>query len=85
MTRSIDQLVKDRILHKANRSTSIECVAYDSVPGLTLSDHRPVYGMYKISLKPGRDRWASCLSRSFEYCSTASCAKVPFHMKGVML
>nr|CAB3256240.1 72 kDa inositol polyphosphate 5-phosphatase [Phallusia mammillata] len=45
----------DRILHKPCRSTSITCHHYNSVSSVKHSDHRPVYGLFDVSLKPGRN------------------------------
>ncbi|KAF5285523.1 hypothetical protein FQR65_LT13221 [Abscondita terminalis] len=54
----------DRILYKqkANRRLSgqletvpLQCVIYDSVPSITTSDHKPVWGVFKGHLRPGLD------------------------------
>lgn len=45
----------DRILFKAKKKNSISCHHYDAVMNLRLSDHRPVYGLYEATIKPGRD------------------------------
>lgn len=36
-------------------SSSIECIAYDSVPSIVTSDHKPVWGLFKNSIQPGID------------------------------
>lgn len=36
-------------------SSSIECLTYCSVPSVCTSDHKPVWGLYKCSIRPGID------------------------------
>lgn len=54
----------DRILYKhktARRLSSqvevppLECIVYDSVPTITTSDHKPVWGVFKAHVRPGID------------------------------
>lgn len=45
----------DRILFKSKENDSICCSDYCSVSSIKHSDHRPVYGFFEVSLKPGRD------------------------------
>ncbi|XP_039269393.2 phosphatidylinositol polyphosphate 5-phosphatase type IV-like isoform X1 [Styela clava] len=45
----------DRILFKCKEHTVVNCGKYDSVTTLRKSDHRPVYGLFEVCLKPGRD------------------------------
>ncbi|XP_054282775.1 inositol polyphosphate 5-phosphatase E isoform X2 [Macrosteles quadrilineatus] len=49
----------DRILFRSRRhnteSTAVECVAYASVPEVCTSDHKPVWGLYKVPVRPGLD------------------------------
>jgi phosphatidylinositol-bisphosphatase len=33
----------------------IKCIAYDSVQSITSSDHKPVWALFKNSLRPGID------------------------------
>ncbi|XP_040572096.1 inositol polyphosphate 5-phosphatase E [Lepeophtheirus salmonis] len=44
----------DRILFKAT-NTSIKPLYYDSVQGVCTSDHKPVWGMWEVQLRPGKD------------------------------
>lgn len=54
----------DRILYK-HRSTRrlssqphippLQCLAYNSVPSITTSDHKPVWGLFKAHIRPGLD------------------------------
>nr|XP_037289217.1 phosphatidylinositol polyphosphate 5-phosphatase type IV-like [Rhipicephalus microplus] len=45
----------DRILYRSKRKGHIECILYDSIPLMQTSDHRPVYGLYEVVIRPGRD------------------------------
>ncbi|CAL8080155.1 unnamed protein product [Calicophoron daubneyi] len=45
----------DRILFTAKRNGDINCLAYDCVSSIQTSDHRPVYGSFLVSLRPGID------------------------------
>ncbi len=45
----------DRILYKHGRSTEVSALYYDSVGGVTSSDHKPVWGMWEVRLRPGND------------------------------
>lgn len=45
----------DRILFHCKKKHDISCTHYDAVMNLKKSDHRPVYGLYEVILKPGRD------------------------------
>jgi len=47
----------DRILWSANES--IKCTHYSSIDSLSLSDHKPVYGIYLITVKQRRGRGTS--------------------------
>lgn len=48
----------DRILYKCKRNGengTLECLEYTSVPSVCTSDHKPVWGLYKCSVRPGID------------------------------
>nr|XP_023027137.1 72 kDa inositol polyphosphate 5-phosphatase [Leptinotarsa decemlineata] len=54
----------DRILYKQKNSRRLsghlenpplQCLVYDSVPSITTSDHKPVWGVFKVHLRPGLD------------------------------
>ncbi|VVC45340.1 Endonuclease/exonuclease/phosphatase,Inositol polyphosphate-related phosphatase [Cinara cedri] len=57
----------DRILFKCGKqilpsptgsssiTSNIECLTYCSVPSVCTSDHKPVWGLYKCSIRPGID------------------------------
>jgi len=44
----------DRILFRSSNPTTIEYLDYNSVPKLRHSDHRPVYGMFSVVVKPAK-------------------------------
>ncbi|OWB67858.1 hypothetical protein B5S33_g4036 [[Candida] boidinii] len=41
----------DRILSKSTRKRILKQIAYDSIPEIKFSDHRPVYGIYKATVE----------------------------------
>ncbi|KAK6195875.1 hypothetical protein SNE40_001212 [Patella caerulea] len=45
----------DRILFRSKKKNHISCLHYDSVMSVMMSDHKPVYGIYQMAVKPGRD------------------------------
>ncbi|XP_018576609.1 inositol polyphosphate 5-phosphatase E isoform X2 [Anoplophora glabripennis] len=54
----------DRILYKQKstrrlsgqlETPPLRCLVYDSVPSITTSDHKPVWGVFKVHLRPGLD------------------------------
>ena len=45
----------DRILYKFHPSTKVKALYYDSVQNVTSSDHKPVWGMWEVKIRPGRD------------------------------
>ncbi|VDL94842.1 unnamed protein product [Schistocephalus solidus] len=52
----------DRILYRSKRKEDVKCIAYDSIPHVRCSDHRPVYAVFTVSLKSGRDNVISSLN-----------------------
>ncbi|CAH1787853.1 unnamed protein product [Owenia fusiformis] len=50
----------DRILYRSKKKHAISCLHYDSANSIKVSDHRPVYGLYEVSLKPGIDSIPLC-------------------------
>lgn len=47
-----------RVSHESNSSQKdgcIECLVYDSVPSICTSDHKPVWGVFKTTVRPGID------------------------------
>jgi len=45
----------DRILYKHSSSTPVRPLHYDSVQGVVTSDHKPVWGMFEVRIRPGKD------------------------------
>jgi hypothetical protein len=45
----------DRILYKHGSSTDVNPIHYDSVFDVTTSDHKPVWGIWEVKLRPGND------------------------------
>ncbi|CAC5398640.1 INPP5E [Mytilus coruscus] len=45
----------DRVLFHSKKKNGISCTHYDAVMNVKKSDHRPVYGLYDVILKAGRD------------------------------
>ncbi|XP_074106667.1 inositol-3-phosphate synthase isoform X2 [Cotesia typhae] len=39
----------------SNKDGNIECLVYDSVPSICTSDHKPVWGVFKTTVRPGID------------------------------
>ncbi|XP_078489158.1 phosphatidylinositol polyphosphate 5-phosphatase type IV [Ciona intestinalis] len=44
----------DRILHRSKTESDVTCLRYNSVQNIRSSDHRPVYAVYDVLLKPGQ-------------------------------
>lgn len=45
----------DRILYKHQTTTAVNPLHYDSVQEVTTSDHKPVWGMWEVKVRPGKD------------------------------
>lgn len=48
-------LLKDRVLFKSRHKGDICPMKYSSCTGIKTSDHRPVYGLFRVKVRPGRD------------------------------
>ncbi|GAB1607814.1 72 kDa inositol polyphosphate 5-phosphatase-like [Argonauta hians] len=48
----------DRILFRSRHKNCIVCTDYDSVMNVNLSDHKPVFAVFEVSIRPGRDTLA---------------------------
>ncbi|XP_012576630.1 PREDICTED: 72 kDa inositol polyphosphate 5-phosphatase [Condylura cristata] len=46
---------QDRVLYRSRHGDDICAVGYSSCPGVRTSDHRPVYGLFRVKVRPGRD------------------------------
>ena len=49
-------MFKDRILFRSRQKGIVSCSFYDSVKDIKMSDHRPVYGLYEVAIRPGVDK-----------------------------
>ena len=45
----------DRILYKHQSTTQVNPLHYDSVQDVTTSDHKPVWGIWEVKIKLGKD------------------------------
>lgn len=45
----------DRILFRSRQKNGISCLLYQSAFTIRDSDHKPVYGLYEVSVRPGMD------------------------------
>lgn len=45
----------DRVLYRSRHKGDICPVIYSSCPGIKTSDHRPVFGLFRVKVRPGRD------------------------------
>ncbi|XP_038601832.1 phosphatidylinositol polyphosphate 5-phosphatase type IV [Tachyglossus aculeatus] len=45
----------DRVVYRSRVKDDISPVKYSSCPGIKTSDHRPVFGLFRVKVKPGRD------------------------------
>ena len=44
----------DRILYKHQSTTQVNPLHYDSVQDVTTSDHKPVWGIWEVKIRPGK-------------------------------
>lgn len=53
----------DRILFRSKRQRHIQCLLYDWLPQLMSSDHKPVYCLFEVLVRPGHEQnMVSCLN-----------------------
>ncbi|KAI8518371.1 inositol polyphosphate 5-phosphatase [Branchiostoma belcheri] len=45
----------DRVLYKCKKAGDITPMHYSNVPSIKVSDHRPVYSVFEVKIRPGRD------------------------------
>ncbi|XP_015269681.1 PREDICTED: 72 kDa inositol polyphosphate 5-phosphatase isoform X2 [Gekko japonicus] len=45
----------DRVIFRCRNKGDIHAVKYSSCLGMKTSDHRPVYGLFRVKVRPGRD------------------------------
>lgn len=46
-------------MYRSRHQDDICPVKYSSCPGIKTSDHRPVYGLFRVKVRPGRDKSVS--------------------------
>lgn len=46
----------DRILFRSKRQRHIQCLIYDWLPQLLSSDHKPVYSLFEVLVRPGHEQ-----------------------------
>lgn len=52
-------LLQDRVVYRSRHKDDICPLRYSSCPGIKTSDHRPVYGLFRVKVRPGRDKSVS--------------------------
>ncbi|XP_039220110.1 phosphatidylinositol polyphosphate 5-phosphatase type IV isoform X2 [Crotalus tigris] len=45
----------DRVIYRSRHQHEIHAVKYSACFGIRTSDHRPVYGLFRVKVRPGRD------------------------------
>jgi len=45
----------DRVLYRCKRKDQVSCVVYDCAQRVKTSDHKPVYALMEVKVRPGRD------------------------------
>ncbi|XP_078238839.1 phosphatidylinositol polyphosphate 5-phosphatase type IV isoform X2 [Pogona vitticeps] len=45
----------DRVIYRSRHKDDIHAVKYSSCLAIKTSDHRPVYGLFRVKVRPGRD------------------------------
>ncbi|XP_022247210.1 72 kDa inositol polyphosphate 5-phosphatase-like [Limulus polyphemus] len=45
----------DRVLFRHKKNNTITCLLYDIAESITTSDHKPIYALFQVCVKPGRD------------------------------
>lgn len=54
--RPLEPSPQDRVMYRSRHRDDICPVKYSSCPGIRTSDHRPVYGLFRVRVRPGRDK-----------------------------
>lgn len=55
VTSSFSGLRRNSSLSSAEAASTVTCLAYDSVPSICSSDHKPVWALFTATLRPGTD------------------------------
>lgn len=56
----------DRVLYRSKRESQISALLYDWAPLIDSSDHKPVWALFEVELKPGRDSVARLNAGAFD-------------------
>ena len=48
---------QDRVLFRSKKKNSITCLHYDSVNAIKDSDHKPVFSLFEVNIRPGKDKY----------------------------
>lgn len=49
-------LPQDRVVFRSRYKDDIQAVKYSSCPVIKTSDHRPVFALFRVKVRPGRDK-----------------------------
>lgn len=49
--------LQDRVVFRSRYKDDIQAVKYSSCPVIRTSDHRPVFALFRVKVRPGRDKW----------------------------
>jgi len=49
--------LQDRILFRCRKKNTVACLCYNSAVTQRESDHKPVYAVFDVMLKPGTDTY----------------------------
>lgn len=55
----VGHFLQDRVMYRSRHKDDICPVKYSCCPGIRTSDHRPVYGLFRVKVRPGRDKSVS--------------------------
>jgi len=47
---------QDRVVYRSRYRDDIHAVKYSSCPVIKTSDHRPVFALFRVKVRPGRDK-----------------------------
>lgn len=48
--------LQDRVVFRSRYKDDIQAVKYSSCPVIKTSDHRPVFALFRVKVRPGRDK-----------------------------
>lgn len=56
VTVSFLSVSQDRVVFRSRYRDDIQAVKYSSCPVIKTSDHRPVFALFRVKVRPGRDK-----------------------------